>query len=77
MVDQHFNVVVCVMHCSWKLVLLLVDTCSLSGRGKWTWSQSDTLQRKRRCYPDPNPGRENIKNHVTFATGKGVSIQWQ
>ena len=26
------------------------------------------------CYPEPTAGRENIKNHVTFATGKGITI---
>lgn len=26
------------------------------------------------CYPEPLPGREKIKNHITFATNKGVGI---
>ena len=26
------------------------------------------------CYPEPTAGRENLKDHVTFATGKGISI---
>ena len=27
------------------------------------------------CYPDPIAGRESIKNHVTFVTGKGILVQ--
>eukprot|EP01052_Picozoa_sp_SAG31_P067036 SAG31_NODE_25823_length_453_cov_0.884181_1_plen_63_part_10 len=26
------------------------------------------------CYPEPVHGRENLKDHVTFATGKGISV---
>ena len=27
------------------------------------------------AYPDPIPGRENIRNHLTFATGKGFLVK--
>ena len=26
------------------------------------------------CYPEPTAGREDLKDHITFATGKGVSV---
>lgn len=26
------------------------------------------------CYPEPTAGRENLRDHVTFATGKGIAI---
>eukprot|EP01043_Picozoa_sp_COSAG02_P010914 COSAG02_NODE_394_length_23152_cov_13.232204_17_plen_116_part_00 len=26
------------------------------------------------CYPEPTVGRENLRDHVTFATGKGIAI---
>ena len=26
------------------------------------------------CYPEPTPGRENLKDHITFATGKGIAV---
>ena len=26
------------------------------------------------CYPEPTAGRENLKDHVTFATGKGIGV---
>ena len=26
------------------------------------------------CYPEPSAGRENLKDHITFATGKGIAI---
>ncbi|MEW5307609.1 MAG: hypothetical protein WDW36_009989 [Sanguina aurantia] len=34
-----------------------------------------TILRSAWFYPDTLPGRDNIRNHVTFATGKGISIR--
>lgn len=39
------------------------------------WYHVAGIQDAAWCYPDPAPGRENLKNHITFATGKGIAVR--
>lgn len=44
------------------------------GGGGSSTPTAPMVQNAAWCYPEPSPGRENLRDHVTFATGKGIEI---
>ena len=44
-------------------------------RGEQVWYHVAGIQDAAWCYPEPAASRENLKNHITFATGKGIAVR--